>query len=213
MSTDYAAIAGAVAGLEKTTGEARNAIYERARSVLVGQLKHRNPPFTEAQAERERLALEEAIGRVEAEAIRHQQDAPSIPAASAPDKPALHQTSAPSAEMAVSPASRGEQTGKSKRNAQPAQKPAYLGSRSQPLNLALPQRPKAQSEQPDAPEPDARPAEKAAFSEPRGKTLNLAPSQPSKAQSDQANGSEHDAQSGGFAVDHQIGRASCRERV
>lgn len=207
MSTDYAAIAGAVAGLEKTTGEARNAIYERARSVLVGQLKHRNPPFTEAQAERERLALEEAIGRVEAEAIRHQQDAPSIPAASAPDKPALHQTSAPSAEMAVSPASRGEQTGKSKRNAQPAQKPAYLGSRSQPLNLALPQRPKAQSEQPDAPEPDARPAEKAAFSEPRGKTLNLAPSQPSKAQSDQANGSEHDAQSGGFAVDHPSGES------
>jgi hypothetical protein len=69
--TDYYPLIGkAVAGLEKNTGEARRVLYERARTALVGQLRGMNPPLSESEITRERLALEEAIRKVEAEAAR-----------------------------------------------------------------------------------------------------------------------------------------------
>jgi hypothetical protein len=69
--TDYYPLIGkAVSGLEKNTGEARRLLYERARTALVGQLRNLNPPLTESEITRERLALEEAIRKVEAEAAR-----------------------------------------------------------------------------------------------------------------------------------------------
>jgi len=62
MADYYPLVAKAVAGLEKNTGEGRRALYERARSALVAQLRGMNdPPLTEAEITRERLALEEAI--------------------------------------------------------------------------------------------------------------------------------------------------------
>jgi hypothetical protein len=63
-------IAKAITGLEKNTGEARRALYERARTALVAQLRGMNPPLSESDITRERLALEEAIRKVEAEAAR-----------------------------------------------------------------------------------------------------------------------------------------------
>src|SRR5262245_806240 len=69
--TDYYPLIGkAVAGLEKNTGEARRALYERARTALVAQLRNMDPPLTETEITRERLGLEEAIRKVEAEAAR-----------------------------------------------------------------------------------------------------------------------------------------------
>src|SRR6478736_416013 len=77
MADYYPLVAKAVAGLEKNTGEGRRALYERARSALVAQLRGMNdPPLTEAEITRERLALEEAIRKVEAEAARRGRDAP-----------------------------------------------------------------------------------------------------------------------------------------
>jgi hypothetical protein len=71
MADYYPLVAKAVVGLEKNTGEGRRALYERARSALVAQLRGMNdPPLTEAEITRERLALEEAIRKVEAEAAR-----------------------------------------------------------------------------------------------------------------------------------------------
>jgi hypothetical protein len=71
MTTDYyPLIARAVAGLDKSTGEARRALYERARTALVAQLRGLDPPLTESEITRERLALEESIRKVEAEAAR-----------------------------------------------------------------------------------------------------------------------------------------------
>src|SRR2546429_4917455 len=83
----YPLVAKAVAGLEKNTGEGRRMLYERARSALVAQLRGMNdPPLTEAEITRERLALEEAIRKVEAEAARRGRDAPRAePAAAKPD--------------------------------------------------------------------------------------------------------------------------------
>src|SRR5262249_25683498 len=73
MMTDYyPLIARSVAGLDKNTGDQRRALYERARTALVAQLRGLNPPLTESEITRERLALEESIRKVEAEAARKQ---------------------------------------------------------------------------------------------------------------------------------------------
>jgi hypothetical protein len=69
--TDYhPLISRAVEGLGKSTGEARRALYERARSALVAQLRGVEPALSESEITRERLSLEEAIRRVEAEVAR-----------------------------------------------------------------------------------------------------------------------------------------------
>jgi hypothetical protein len=65
-------VARAVAGLEKNTGENRRALYERARGALVNQLRGVQPALDESDITRERLALEEAIRKVEAEAVKRQ---------------------------------------------------------------------------------------------------------------------------------------------
>ena len=70
MTDYYPLIARAVEGLDRSTGEARRALYERARNALVAQLRSNQPALLEAQITKERLALEEAIRKVEAEATR-----------------------------------------------------------------------------------------------------------------------------------------------
>lgn len=70
--TDYhPLISRAVEGLERNTGEMRRALYERARTALVTQLRAVEPPLSESDITRERLSLEDAIRKVEAEAARH----------------------------------------------------------------------------------------------------------------------------------------------
>jgi len=77
MADYYPLINKAVAGLDKSTGEARRALYERARTALVTQLRGVQPALSESDITRERLALEEAIRKVEAEAARKSRfDAP-----------------------------------------------------------------------------------------------------------------------------------------
>jgi len=69
--TDYQPlIARAVEGLGKSTGEARRALYERARTALVTQLRSVEPTLSETEITKERLALEDAIRKVEANAAR-----------------------------------------------------------------------------------------------------------------------------------------------
>ena len=70
MANYYPLIANAVAGLEKNTGESRRILYERARNALVTQLRSVTPPLSESDITRERLALEEAIRKVEADFAR-----------------------------------------------------------------------------------------------------------------------------------------------
>src|SRR5204863_3441303 len=71
MADYHPLIARAVAGLEKNSGENRRALYERARTALVAQLRGVVPALEESEITRERLALEEAIRKVEAESARH----------------------------------------------------------------------------------------------------------------------------------------------
>src|ERR1700733_86088 len=70
MADYHPLIARAVDGLGTSTGEARRALYERARAALVAQLRSIEPPLSEADITRERLALEDAIRKVEAETVR-----------------------------------------------------------------------------------------------------------------------------------------------
>jgi hypothetical protein len=68
MADYYPLIARAIAGLDSTaTGEQRRALYERARSALIAQLRGVQPPLSESDITRERLTLEEAIRKVEQE--------------------------------------------------------------------------------------------------------------------------------------------------
>jgi len=51
------------------TGERRQALYDRARRALVDKLRKSNPTLSEADLRAERLSLEAAIRRVEADAL------------------------------------------------------------------------------------------------------------------------------------------------
>lgn len=51
--------------LSKLNAEARQAVFERARVILVEQLRTRKPPATEPEIMGERFALEDAIAKVE----------------------------------------------------------------------------------------------------------------------------------------------------
>lgn len=79
MTDYYPLIVRAVAALDKNSGEARRGLYERARGALVAQLRGLDPPLTESEITRERLSLEEAIRRVEAESARRFRSEPQRP--------------------------------------------------------------------------------------------------------------------------------------
>jgi hypothetical protein len=99
MADYYPLIAKAVSGLDKSTGEARRALYDRARTALLAQLRGVEPALSEADITRERLALEEAIRKVEAEAARRSRGEPLAAAA----RPESRQDTDPPAEGAVDP--------------------------------------------------------------------------------------------------------------
>ncbi len=76
MADYYPLIARAIAGLDpNASGESRRALYERARAALIAQLRGVQPPLSESEITRERLSLEEAVRKVEAEAAQRARDA------------------------------------------------------------------------------------------------------------------------------------------
>lgn len=60
-------ISRAVEALAQNSGEARRAVYDRARAALLAQLRGITPPLPEEHITRERMSLEEAIRKVEAD--------------------------------------------------------------------------------------------------------------------------------------------------
>ncbi len=78
MADYYPLIARAIAGLDPSApGESRRALYERARSALIAQLRSVEPPLSEFEITRERLSLEEAVRKVESEAAQRAREARS----------------------------------------------------------------------------------------------------------------------------------------
>ena len=76
MRDYYPLVTRIVAGLDSNTGESRRVLYGRARAALCEQLRGVSPPLTDSEITRERLSLEAAIRRFEAEAIRRPRNAP-----------------------------------------------------------------------------------------------------------------------------------------
>ena len=68
MADYYTLISNGIAALDKKTSEARRVFYDRARTTLADHLRKADPPLSETIIERERLALEDAIRKVEADA-------------------------------------------------------------------------------------------------------------------------------------------------
>src|SRR5580693_3607428 len=66
----HALILRAVAGLDPNTDETRRLVYERTRAALANHLQALNPPLGESERMQQRLALEEAFRRVEAEVAK-----------------------------------------------------------------------------------------------------------------------------------------------
>jgi hypothetical protein len=102
MADYYPLIARAIAGLDPSApGEQRRALYERARTALISQLRGVQPALSEAEITRERLALEDAVRRVEADAVRraaaHQASSAETPSERPPAPPSAEapQPSAP----------------------------------------------------------------------------------------------------------------------
>src|SRR3954452_23383618 len=67
MADYYPLIARAVEALSEQSPNLRRAVYDRARTALTEQLRGLDPPVSEADIFRERLSLDAAIDRVEAE--------------------------------------------------------------------------------------------------------------------------------------------------
>lgn len=69
MADYHTLLKRAIAAVDATSPEARQAVYEKARTALVSQLKSLNPPLTAPEITRQRLLLEEAVRKVEAETV------------------------------------------------------------------------------------------------------------------------------------------------
>lgn len=70
MAEFYEVLKRAVGALPANTGEARRAVYDRARKALIAQLEGFSPPLTPSEITSQRLSLEEAVRKVEGEAAR-----------------------------------------------------------------------------------------------------------------------------------------------
>jgi hypothetical protein len=101
MADFYPILARAIAGLPDKSPEARRAVYDRARAALVAQLRSLDPPLGEAEIMRERLALDEAVSRVEADFDQTENGQPQPPAPSRPvmaEPPTIPATQPPRAQ-------------------------------------------------------------------------------------------------------------------
>lgn len=67
MADYYPVLKRAISAMPPSSGEARRAVYERARSALIRQLNSYNPPLSPTEISDQRMSLEECIRRVEAE--------------------------------------------------------------------------------------------------------------------------------------------------
>ncbi len=88
MADYYPLLIKAVTALDPNTGDARQGIYERARSALTRQLASLDPPVAQAILDRELGALEDVIRRIESE-IRTGESATAINGDAAPLYPGV----------------------------------------------------------------------------------------------------------------------------
>jgi len=69
MADYYPLLSRVIAELDKNTAKTRRGLYQSVRTGLLNQMRKVDPPPPESEITRERLALEEAIRKVEAEQL------------------------------------------------------------------------------------------------------------------------------------------------
>jgi hypothetical protein len=84
MADYYTVLQRAVSALPENSGAGRRAIYDKARAALVRQLETIQPPLPAAEIAKQRLSLEEAVRRIEADVARSAPPRPAAPAAPPP---------------------------------------------------------------------------------------------------------------------------------
>lgn len=89
MADYYPVLKRAISSLPSSSGEARRAVYEKARQALLRQLQSYDPPLSPGDVTAQRLQLEESIRRVESEVAGAAFGlSPEPPAAAPPPPPA-----------------------------------------------------------------------------------------------------------------------------
>jgi hypothetical protein len=73
MANYYPLVSKAVA--RNASSEARQAVYDRVREAMLNELRKTDPPFSDFEIMRERLALEDAVSKVEDESAERDRDA------------------------------------------------------------------------------------------------------------------------------------------
>src|SRR6185312_15885858 len=157
MADYYPLIARAIAGLDPNApGESRRALYERARTALIAQLRSVQPPLSESEITRERLSLEEAVRKVESEAAQRAREASRPGGGAAPRGGDAFRRANARPPDAASAAAAPAPNGQASRPRPPAQGPAR--DARPPLGQEDPrdQRP-PRNLRPDAPPPAPRP--------------------------------------------------------
>ena len=81
MADYYSIMANAVSALDWNTRHARRQLYERAREALITRMRETTLALDQSDILAARISLEEAIGRVEAEARRDCHARPTDPPA------------------------------------------------------------------------------------------------------------------------------------
>jgi hypothetical protein len=87
MADYYSIIAKAVGALDPNTGEARRRMYERARGALNGKTRSAGLPLDRSDILSAQMSLEEAIARVETEALRAEETKAAAQSAPRPVAP------------------------------------------------------------------------------------------------------------------------------
>lgn len=100
MAEYYPLLAKAVGSLPNSTPESRRVVYERARKALIGQLRTLHPPVPDEDIDRESVALDQAVERLEAEMAAGTVPAVAPPAAGAAPAPRSPVAAPPSARPA-----------------------------------------------------------------------------------------------------------------
>ena len=112
MADYFPLLSRALDALPDRSPEMRNAVYERARGALVGQLRSLDPPLSDADIDHERRQLDAAIARlevgygadpVEPDEIPEEATLPAGPPLAAVRPPLLPEPGPPQAALAVLP--------------------------------------------------------------------------------------------------------------
>jgi len=123
MADYYPVLKRAISSLPSGSGEARRAVYEKARVALLRQLSSYNPPLSPTDIADQRVALEDCIRRVEAE-VAGVADQASTGAEHAPAAPPPVKVVPPAAEE---PASHAEPEPRSEPRREEPAAPARKG--------------------------------------------------------------------------------------